>query len=154
MARRYPVLFFALLMLAVPVESAVSGVLSKFSEVRIRIEAHPELTALGLTKDSLKNHVLLWVSTELPRLVVNESALPLIKTSVLIKEKDGFAYGYISIQILRQVTIKKVNVDVFGVIWQTGGIAISQLHETRVFILESLDQLLAKFAAEWHRDNP
>ena len=154
MSRMYPLFFFALIMLAVPVESAVSGVLTKFSEVRLKIEVHPELSALGLDKDSLKNHVLVWVRSNLPRLVVNDSAVPFLKASVLLKEKDDFVYGYLSIQIVRKVTIKINDEPVFGVVWQKGGIAISPLHEARVFVRESLDQLLTQFSAVWHRDNP
>ena len=154
MSRMYPLLFFALIMLAVPVESAVSGVLTKFSEVRLKIEVHPSSSALGLDKYSLKNHVLVWMRSNLPRLVVNDSAVPFLKTRVLVKEKDDFVYGYLSIQIVRPVTIKIIDEHVFSVVWQKGGIAILPSHEARVFVRETLDHLLTQFSADWYRDNP
>ena len=72
MARLYPMLLFALLVLMVPVESAGQyGQLAKLSEVGISVESLTRASKeLGLTKEDIKNHVFVFLRSKLPRLEV------------------------------------------------------------------------------------
>lgn len=154
MHRFYGALIFVMLAPALTVESATAGVLSKFNETRITIEAHRGLENFGMTKDNLHDHVVSWLQLHLPRLVVKDSVAPFIHVSVLIQERSGSAHGYLSVRIVRKVTINDLNLVISGGVWQTGGIVATQLSQTQDFILQSLDQLLLKFANQWKRDNP
>lgn len=146
-------LIFALLILTVPVGPATAGVLTKFDEARITIDAHQGLKTFGITKDSIKSHVVGWLQSNIPRLVVKHPVPPFIHVSVLVQERSGFAYGYIGLRIVRKVTINDINLVISGGVWQTGGIVISRVPETKNFVLQSLDQLLNRFAEQWKRDN-
>ncbi len=154
MHRYYGTLTFAVLFLTVTVVPATAGVLTKFTEARITIDAHQGLKTFGMTKDGIKNHVLSWVNNNLPRLEVKQPVAPFIHISVLVQERSGFAYGYIGLRIVRKVTINDINLVISGGVWQTGGIVISRVPETKNFVLQSIDQLLNRFADQWKRDNP
>ncbi len=82
MARLYPMLLFALLVLMVPVESAgQDGQLAKLSEVQIVVEdLRQGEKELGLREDDIKNYVFVFLRSKLPRLAVKDSVQP----SVLI----------------------------------------------------------------------
>ena len=151
--RYYGTLALVLLLLAVAVGPATAGVLTKFDEARITIEAHQGLKTFGMTKDSLQGHVVSWLQMNLPRLAVKPSIPPFIHVRVLVQERSSFAYGYIGVRIVRKVTINDTDLAISGGVWQTGGIVISQVPQTQDFVLQSLDQLLAKFADQWNRDN-
>ena len=146
-------LILALLIVTVLVGPAAAGVLTKFTETRITIEAHRGLKTFGITKDSIKSHVVGWLQSNIPRLVIKQPVPPFIHISVLVQERSGFAYGYIGLRIVRKVTIKDINLDISGGVWRTGGIIISRVPETKNFVLQSIDQLLNRFADQWKRDN-
>lgn len=152
--RYYGTLTFVLLFLTVAVGPATAGVLTKFDEARITIEAHQGLKTFGMTKDSLQGHVVSWLQMNLPRLAVKPSIPPFIHVRVLVQERSSFAYGYIGVRIVRKVTINDTDLAISGGVWQTGGIVLSQVSQTQDFVLQSLDQLLDKFATQWNRDNP
>jgi hypothetical protein len=164
-------LLFALLVLVVLVESAVSGVLTKFREVNIEVAIHKQARLFGLDEDSIKNHhkqarlfgldedsiknhVLVWLRSKVPRLVVNESAVPHIQTQFNLNEIGGLVFGSVGIEIVRQVTIKENDEDALACVWRTGFIIHSSLDSTRARALEFLDRSLTQFAADWYRDNP
>ena len=152
--RYYGTLALVLLLLTVAaVGPATAGVLTKFDEARITIEAHQGIKTFGMTKDSLQGHVVSWLQMNLPRLAVKPSIPPFIHVRVLVQERSSFAYGYIGVRIVRKVTINDTDLVISGGVWQTGGIVISQVPQTQDFVLQSLDQLLAKFADQWNRDN-
>ncbi len=152
---RYPgALGLVLLLLTLAVAPATAGVLTKFDEARITIQAHQGIKTFGMTKESLEGHVVSWIKMNLPRLAVKPSVPPFIHVSVLVQERSSFAYGYIGLRIVRKVTINDIDLVISGGVWKTGGIIQSQVTQTQDFVLQSLDQLLAKFANQWNRDNP
>jgi len=130
-----------------------AGVLTKFSEARIIIEAHPGLRALAMNEENIKTQVRDWLRNHLAGLEVKGPVPPFIKVSVLVQEDGGVVYGYLGIQIVRQVTINDLDLTVMGGVWQTGGIVKSRVSDTKNFVMQSLEQLLGKFAEQWHRDN-
>ncbi len=153
MRRFYGALVFVLLALTLTVGSATAGVLTKFNETRITIEVHQGIETFGMTKESLQGHVVSWLQMNLPRLAVKPSIAPFIHVRVLVQERSDIAYGYIGVRIVRKVTINDTDLAISGGVWQTGGIVLSQVSQTQDFVLQSLDQLLDKFANQWNRDN-
>ena len=145
--------FVFLLNLTFAVGFTQAGVLTKFDQTRITIEAHPAIKTFGMTKATIEEYVRTWMNRNLPRLAINPSVAPFVHVSVLIQERSGFAYGYVSVRIVRKVTINDTNLVISGGVWQTGGTIISRVPETKDFVFQSLDQLLAKFAGQWSRDN-
>ena len=153
MRRFYGALIFVALALTLIAGSATAGVLTKFNETRITIEAHQRLENFGMTKESLHEHVVSWLQLNLPGLAVKPSIRPFIHVRVLVQERNGFSYGYIGVRIVRMVTINDINLAISGGVWQTGGIVTARVSDTQDFVLQSLDQLLVTFADQWKRDN-
>ncbi len=154
MRRFYGALIILALALTLPVGSVSAGVLTKFNETRINIEAHERLENFGMTKESLHAHVVSWLQLNLPRLVLKPSIRPFMHVRVLVQERSSFSYGYIGVRIVRMVTINDIDLPISGGVWQTGGIVAARVSDTQDFVLQSLDQLLVKFANRWKRDNP
>ena len=125
-----------------------------FHSIRITVEAHQGLKNFGMTKESLHGHVVKWLQLNLPGLEVTPSIRPFVHVRILVQERRGFSYGYIGVRIVRAVTINDIDLVISGGVWQTGGIVYSRVPETENFVLQSLDQLLVKFANQWKRDNP
>ena len=76
MARLYPMLLFALLVLVVPVESAAqTGELAKLSKVKIVVEKlTQDSKELGLNEDDIIYQVFVYLRSKLSRLKVSKSA--------------------------------------------------------------------------------
>jgi len=91
MSRLYLMLFFALLVLVVPVESAgQNGQLARLSEVHIVVERlSQDAKELGFNRDEIRNYVFVNLGRKLPRLVVNESAVPFIDIVANINKVGG-----------------------------------------------------------------
>ncbi len=162
MARLYPMLFFALLVLVVPVESAGQyGDLAKLSEVKILVEGlGSDAKELGVNEDNIKNHVFVFLRSMLPRLKVSESAVPYLylNLNILYSEtvggkKTGY-FGSIRIEIFRSVTINKTGSRIFSIVWRENMILNGPKDGAAIAVRDSLDTLLTKFAAAWYRDNP
>ena len=151
---RYPeALALVLLLLILAVAPATAGVLTKFNTTRITVEAHQGLKNFGMTKESLHGHVVSWLQLNLPGLAVKPSIRPFVHVRILVQERSGFSYGYISVRIVREVTINDIDLAISGGVWQTGGIVAARVDDTQDFVLQSLDQLLVAFANQWKRDN-
>jgi len=162
MVRLYPLLFFALLVLVMPVESeAQDGKLAKLSEVRIIVEAlRSDGKELGLNENDIKNHVFVLLRSKLPRLVVKDSVIPYVFINVSVgkdRSIDGQIIGYygsVSVQVMREVTINKTGSSAIADLWQYSRNITGPMGSTDSHIRAVLDKILTDFAADWYRDNP
>ena len=163
MARLYPMLLFALLVLVVPVESEgqFAGNLAKLTEVAIIIEdLNSEAKQLGLSKDNTRNHVLLFLRTKLPRLKVKDKTTAFIYVNIILNflkttrsEKSGF-YGTVIVHVARHATISKTKMKVFATVWESAGTLSGPTRNANRKFKKVLDLSLTKFTANWYRDNP
>jgi len=162
MVRLYPMLYFALLALVVPVVSAgQDGQLAKLSEVKIVVgDIRQEEKELGLNKDDIKNYVFVFLRSKLPQLTVKETVQPHIFISVNLKKRyiDGRFIGFhggIHVDIVRPVKIIKTGGIMFATLWHKGGTLIGPADDgVGTTVRRFLDQLLTNFAADWNKDNP
>ena len=161
MARLYPMLLFALMVLVMPVESAgQNGQLAKLSEVKIVVEKlSRETKELGLKVGDIKNHAFVLLRSKLPRLVVKDSSAPYIYIRINIgkgKSGDSVAgyYGAVIVEVKRIVTISKTGRVAFASLWNDGTILIGPKGGAVSVVREVLDVFLTTVAADWYRDNP
>ncbi len=162
MARLYPMLYFAMLVLVVPVESAgQDGQLTKLSQVRIYVEKMGSSEEeLGLNRDDINTQVFVLLVRKLPRLKVKKSASPYVYILVNVGKdllKSGKAIGYygvVEIQVFRKVTINKTGRIVSAVLWSQNYRLTGSLSGAVPHVQRSLDILLTNFAAAWNKDNP
>ena len=157
MYRLFLPLIFALLILAVPEESAGQyGGLTELSEVKIVVEElSREEKKLGLSEDQVKNHVFVLLQNKLRRRLVQDSVKPYVYVNINVGITDrGDYYGTVKVDIYRQVTINKTGKIFLASVW-SGGISLTGPEGDAVNHVRSLlDQLLTGFAAAWYRDNP
>ena len=163
MARLYTTLFFVLLVLMVPVESAAAtGDLAKLSEIRIVIEhMGSNEKELGLNENDIKNHVFVFLRSKLPTLKVTESVVvPYVYINLNIakyRTGSGAILGYVGsvrVHIERQVTIDKIGKLTAAPVWINSTLVSGLQDKAVAHVRESLDDLLTAFAADWYRDNP
>jgi len=171
MARLYPMLLFALLVLVLPVESAgQNGKLAKLNEVQLVFQfiGSGEKKS-GLSKNDLERHVLILLRNKLPNLAVNASAESSIHVYVNMdigtagKEKVEVDYhGVIGIIISRPVIIKKTFMSALIGAWEPVGVYETQVlfsgpfpsEEISVHVRDVLDKVITTFALRWNQGNP
>jgi len=164
MARSYPMLLFALLVLMVPVESAAgSGKLTGLREVRLEIKDLSRIEKeLGLNEDSIKDHAFVLLRSKLPRLAVSESATSFVHVAPIIHfvtnqggKKTGY-YGFVLIRVFRRVMIVEIRKVTEVSVWEEIISIIGPLGSGHAAtnVRESLNELLTNLAADWYRDNP
>ena len=160
MARLYPMLLFALLVLVVPVESeGQNGQLAKLTEIRLTVVLRSEVKELGLSREEIENQAFVFLSSKLPRLKVKNSAKALfqIDTPLLYMNPNrpslGF-YGSITVRVSRLVTIKTTQREAYVPVVVNSFILGGDPHQSRGTVKAALDAVLTKFAADWYRDNP
>jgi hypothetical protein len=157
MYRLYLSLFVALLILAVPEESAGQyGGLTELSEVKIVVEELSlEEKKLGLSEDQVKNHIFVLLQSKLRRRLVKDSVDPYIYVNINVGITDGGAYyGTVQVDIYRQVTINKTGRIFLTSVWSEGISLTGPEREAVNHVRSQLDQLLTGFASAWYRDNP
>ena len=156
MARLYPMLLFALLVLVVPVESeGQNGELAKLSEVKILVESLLSAEKeLGITRGDIKNQVFVFLRGKLPRLRVSKSASPYVYIRVTMSnDKTGY-FGAVQLMLSRVVSNKLTGDDIRAYVWESIYIVSSGLGNAPDHVRRILERLLTKFAADWYRDNP
>ena len=99
MARLYPILLFALLILVLPVESAGQyGQLGKLSELKIVVLPFSNYEKkLELNEDNIKNQVFEFLRSKLSRISVKESAIEGLNVIINLGEnrlESGGKAGY------------------------------------------------------------
>ncbi len=165
MARLYPMLLFALLVLMLPVESAAqSGQLAKLSEVQLFLTFDGgDEKELALTEKDLKNHVFVLLRSKLPRLAVKESTKSSIRISTDLSIGTGgegkiklFYYGHVSLTLSRPVIYEETGKSGYGIAYQATHSLTGPFRRevASTHVREVLDRLLTLFAADWYRDNP
>ncbi|MEE8076888.1 MAG: hypothetical protein V3T60_14830 [Candidatus Binatia bacterium] len=162
MARLYPMLLFALLVLMVPVESAGYAELAKLNEVSIIVQTFDRdaKELLTLNEDDIKNQVFVFFRSKLPNLKVKESS----QSSVYIAANIGKIpahggtagyYGEVLLKVSRPVIIKKTGTLTYkAAVWSRSAILMGTSGGATANVRVFLDQLLTKFAADWYRVNP
>ncbi len=162
MARLFPMLYFALLVLVVPVEAVgQSGQLAKMSSVTIEVNLNPTTEELGIIKDEIKNHILVFLRSKLPRLAVKESGYPSLEVAIQLQllniggqnEEVGYhgvVVGYVK-DYVSHLTTKKV---IFATLWTNGFTSSGLSNSASTNVNQVLDRLLTDLAADWYRDNP
>ena len=160
MARLYPLLFFALLVLVVPVGSAGFYELGKLSEVRIYVEKlGSSERELGLNRDEIKNHVIELLQNKLPRLVVKESADTIVYIVITLDfmksggDKSGY-FGGIQLQVFRRVTVNKTGKFAMAALLTRSATLYGLTKGAAPNVRRLLDKLLTTFVADWVKDNP
>jgi len=162
MVRLYLSVVFALFILVMPKESAGQyGGLAGLTEVKIEVEELSyDAKELGLTEAQLKDHILVFVQSKLPRLAVAKSINPFIVASINLAytktvsgERIGF-HGSIDLKIYRTVVVLKTAKTVLAPVWTRSFSLSGRPSSARSQVREILDDLLTKFAADWYRDNP
>ena len=162
MARLYPILLFALLILVLPVESAgQSGQLGNLGELKIVVLPFSNYEKkLGLNEDNIKNQIFEFLRSKLPRIAVRESAIEGLNVIIELGEyrlEGGGKVGYnglIEIRIYRLAIIANNALNTNVIVWSKGGSLAGPTSGGEDFIKEVLAQLLVRFAADWNKDNP
>jgi hypothetical protein len=160
MVRLYPILFFALFVLAVPVESSgQNGQLAKLSEVHLVVERlSQDVKELGLNRDDIRNHVLVNLRRKLPRLVINESAVAFIDIVANINKVGGEIikgyFGEVQIQVYRRVIVVESGRFTIAPVWTNSFILTGPPDRAVASVREALVRHLTRFAVDWYRDNP
>ena len=160
MARLYLMLFYVLFMLAVPAESSgQNGQLAKLSEVHIVVERlSQDVKELGFNRDDIRNHVFVNLRRKLPRLVVNESAVPFIDIVANINKVGGEIirgyFGEVQIQVYRRVIVIESGSSTIAPVWTNSFVVTSPPDQVVASVREALVRQLTRFAADWYRDNP
>jgi len=139
-------LFFALLLLVVPVESAgQNGELAKLTEVKIVVEdLSLDARMLALNEYEIKNQVVVFLQSKLPRLKVNESAEDSIYVNahLEIDTTEGVKadfFGAIMVKVWRRVFIFKPEKITSAIVYNTWAILTGPLNDARGFSQKSLD---------------
>ena len=164
MARLYPMLLFALLVLVVPVESVgqesyLTKALNKLDEVKIVVEIYDDARELGLNEEDIKNHVFVFLRSKMPSLKVKDSATPFLRvwsTLAFIKvegRKIGY-HGDVNVEVLRLAVVSKSQRSALLIVWRHSILFTGPRGDASTDIKKSLDRLLTKFAAAWYVDNP
>jgi len=162
MARLYPILLLALLILVLPVEAAGQyGQLGKLSELKIVVLPFSNYEKkLELNEDNIKNQIFEFLRSKLPRVSVKESAIEGLNVIINLGEnrlESGGKAGYnglIDVRIYRLAKIKNNGLNTNVIVWSKGGSLAGPTSGGEAFIKEVLAQLLAQFAADWNKDNP
>ncbi len=160
MAQIYPILLIALLVLIVPVESAgQNGQLARLSEVHIVVERlSQDAKELGFNSDDIRNHIFVNLRRKLPRLVVNESAVPFIDIMANINRVGGEIirgyFGEVQIQVYRRVIVIESGSTTIAPVWTNSFVLTSPPDRAAASVREALVRQLTRFAADWYRDNP
>jgi len=164
MARLFPILYFVLLVLLVPVESVgqesyLTKTLNKLDEVKIVVEIYDDAKELGLNEEDIKNHVFVFLRSKMPSLKVKDSATPYLQvwsTLAFIKvegRKIGY-YGDVKVEVLRLAVVSKSQRPALLIVWNSSILFTGPRGDASTDIKKYLDKLLTKFAADWYRDNP
>ncbi|MEE8113286.1 MAG: hypothetical protein V3T23_02920 [Nitrososphaerales archaeon] len=160
MARLYTTLFFVLLVLMVPVESAATGELAKLMEVKILVgNLSKESMEEGLNEEDIKNHVFIFLRSKLPRLKVSEINGPYVGIIVHLDhtetggKKDGY-FGLVEVEVGRSVLIIENKNITLTSVWSRSAILSGPLGNASTDVMKWLDRLLTSFAAAWYVDNP
>ncbi len=161
MVRLYIFLSLALFILAVPKESAGQhGNFTDLSEVAIVVVKLESATKeLGLNETEIKDHLLDFIRSRLPYLLVSDSADSSVVVLVNLARStayQGYSLGYfgsVSMGVRRKVIIMNTGRVASGYLWYetralTGGSSDINEHVRSV-----LDNLLTSFAAAWDQDN-
>ena len=160
MARLYLMLYLALLVLVVPVDSAgQNGQLARLSEVHIVVERlSQDAIELGFNRDEIRNYVFVNLGRKLPRLVVNESAVPFIDIVANINKVGGEIisgyFGEVQIQVYRRVIVIESGSATIAPVWTNSFVLTSPPDRAAASVREALVRQLTRFAADWYRDNP
>ncbi len=162
MARLYPMLLFALLVLVVPVESEGYAELAKLNEVSIVVAAFDRdaKELLTLNENDIKNQIFVFLRSKLPNLKVKETSLSSAMIAVNLGKipahgRTTVYYGEILLKVFRPVTIKKTGGLTYNAaVWSRSAILAGPPDSATGNVREYLDQLLTIFAADWYRDNP
>jgi len=162
MIRPYLPIFLALIILAVPKESA--GQYANFadlSEVAIVVDKL-EVAAekFGLDEMAIKRQVLVLLQSKLPDLIVNDAADSGVGILIIVGESKGHQgntlgyFGSVSVGLTRKVTIMKTGAMTSGYLWYGARAIKGPTSGLIEHVRDVLDQLLTDLAAVWHRDNP
>jgi len=115
---------------------------------------------LGLNEDWLKNHALVLLQQKVPRLMVNQRSAEgslLVDVTFGMIEREGKTiryYGVLEVEAFRLVAIKKTEQIVWAPVWDGQYILTGQPQKATAQVKETLDLIIADFAAKWNRDNP
>jgi len=158
MIRPYLLLSVALFVVSVPEGlRAQDGRLAGLDEVRIVVESlGSEERKLGLSKDSLRDQVFVFLQGKLPRIRVGKStyAFIYIRTTALIyKGIKAYAIS-IELDVRSKVSSWMTKKPIWANVWNTSALIKGPEGEAASHLRAMLDTLLTKFAADWYRDNP
>ncbi len=162
MVRLYPIAFFALLVMVMPIEgSPASGDISNLLEVRVEVgDLGREETRLGLNKKVIETHAIVTLLRKLPRVVVNESAKSIVQIRTIFgtgKMEGGIEkwyFGAMLLSVVRPVTILKTGRSTNAIVWNRLYTLTGPLGATAADVRRNLERLLTDFATDWYRGNP
>jgi tol-pal system protein YbgF len=127
-----------------------SSSLANLREARLLARVTLEGTKVGLSENNLRRVALDALSKKLPSLVVNDSASAFIATSVQLApdQKGGKheLFGTVTFYVLDLVTKK--------IAWGKSHYVAAPSEIAHSTVRDSLENLIGRFAADWHRDNP
>jgi tol-pal system protein YbgF len=127
-----------------------SGSLAKLREARLLARVTPEGTKAGLSENNLRRVALDALSKKLPSLVVNNSASAFIAISVQLApdQKGG------KNELFGTVTFYVLDLHTKKIAWGKSHYVTAPSEIAHSTIQYSLESLISRFAADWHRDNP
>ena len=160
MIRLHLPLFFALLILATPVDLlGQDGSLAEMHKLSINVSVSALGQSLGANEDNLNSHVLVLLRSKLPRLsVIDESPvhiLILVDLGVIKLERGreiGY-YGNVYVGAKRWINLIATNKTLLETVWGRRSI-VTGPDDASTGVRRALDTLITLFAADWYRDNP
>ena len=158
---RFPMLFFVLFILAVPVVSAAQfGVLTKLQEVEIVVsDLSNTEKELGLNKKDIENHVFVFFQSKLPRVAVKKTSKTNFRISSNIfyttssGRRIGF-FGQVMVSVFSPVIIKRNGGHATVPVWVGSNPFAGPPTDARPVFNNAIDRMLTEFAEDWYRDNP
>lgn len=127
------------------------GSLANLREARLLARVGLEGTKAGLSENNLRRVTLDALRKKLPNMVINESGSAFMTISVQLapeqKTGENDLFGTVTFYVLDPNTNKNIA-------WGKSHYVAASSEVAYSTIQDSLESLISRFAADWHRDNP